>query len=743
MTQQHTHHSETGGACCHAHHAKNKPAPVLKAGEKAIYVCPMHPAVRQEGAGTCPLCGMALEPEIITDAGAPNPELADMTRRLQGAVALGLPVWLAMLLPLFDRAHLMTHGALNHWQMLFATPVVLWAGWPFFKRGWDSVKTLNLNMFTLIALGTGAAFLYSAAATLAPAHFPDAFRQKDGSVAVYFEAAVTIVALVLLGQVLELRAREKTGDAIRALMNLSPKTARRVQADGREEDVPLDGIAAGDALRVRAGEKVPTDGTVLEGESSIDASLVTGESMPVVIRVGDVVTGGTLNGAGSFVMRAQKVGADTLLAHIVALVAQAQRSRAPVQALADKVSMWFVPAVAAIAVFSAVCWALFGPAPVGAHALLAAVAVLIIACPCALGLATPMSVMVGIGRGARAGVLVRQARALEQLEKAQVLIVDKTGTLTQGKPAVISVAAAAGFSEEDVVRFSAALEKGSEHPLAFAVLAAAEVRGISPAAVENFEAIAGKGVAGAYQAAGGSAQKPMRLALGNKALMDEQGADISSFATAMQQAQAQGATAVFLSVDGKAAGMIAIADALKPNAAQSVSVLKRAGLRIVMATGDAETTAKDIARQLGIEDVRAGILPQGKHALVKEFQAQGMVVAMAGDGVNDAPALSAADVGIAMGTGADVALQSADITLLQGDIAGIVRARGLSRAVMRNIRQNLFFAFVYNAAGVPIAGGLLYPFFGMLLSPSLAALVMSLSSVCVIGNALRLKWQKI
>jgi Cu+-exporting ATPase len=730
--------------CC-AHHAgrdsgvkKTPRAP--GAGEKAVYICPMHEEVRQEGPGTCPLCGMALEPEIITLDDTPNHELADMLRRLQAAVVLTVPVFLlAMAVPMFDSRHFISHGAVVHGEMLFATPVVLWAGWPFFKRGWQSLRGLNLNMFTLIAMGTGTAWIYSMTAALLPGVFPDAFRQKDGTVAVYFEAAAMITVLVLLGQVLELRAREKTGDAIRALMKLAPKTARRVNesngGNGGEEDVPLEDIARGDLLRVRPGEKVPLDGVVVSGGSTVDQSMVTGESLAVKRGVDDEVIGGTLNQSGSFIMRAEKVGRDTLLSQIVDMVAQAQRSRAPAQRLADKVAGWFVPAVLLAALLSALGWALLGPAPVAAHALLAAVSVLIIACPCALGLATPMSIMVGIGRGAQAGVLVRNAEALERLEKADTLVVDKTGTLTEGQPKVTKIVAAEGFDEETVLKIAAALEKGSEHPLAAAVLAAAAEKNSGIPAADDFSAETGKGVTAVVNG--------KKTALGNAALMDMAGVMPGALAEKAEELRRTGATVVFLAQAGKAAGLLAIADPVKGNARASIRALKESGLKIVMLTGDNETTARAVAHELGIGDVTAGVLPADKARIVKELQGKGAVVMMAGDGTNDAPALAAADIGLAMGTGTDVALHSAGVTLLQGDIAGILRARRLSRAVMRNIRQNLFFAFLYNVAGVPVAAGVLYPFCGILLSPVMAAAAMSLSSVCVISNALRLKWARV
>jgi Cu+-exporting ATPase len=700
--------------------------------EGTIYTCPMHPEIRQVGPGACPICGMALEPEIATAESGPNPELADMTRRFWIGLALTLPVFVLEMGAHVVGAHDWVDPTLsNRIQFALAAPVVLWAGWPFFQRGWRSLATRNLNMFTLIAMGTGVAFGYSAVATLAPGLFPAAFRGHGGAVAVYFEAAAVITVLVLLGQVLELRAREATSGAIRALLDLAPKTARRVRADNSEEDVALDAVAAGDALRVRPGEKVPVDGEILEGRSSLDESMVTGESMPVTKDKGARVIAGTLNTTGSFVMRADKVGRDTLLAQIVQMVAAAQRSRAPIQRLADQVSAWFVPLVIAVAIFAFGAWATFGPEPRFTFGLVAAVSVLIIACPCALGLATPMSIMVGVGRGAQAGVLIKNAEALERMEKVDTIVIDKTGTLTEGKPSVVAVVSAQGFAERDVLRLAASVERASEHPLAAAIMRAAAERGIELAPVDGFDSPTGKGVVGTVDGS--------RVALGHAKFLGELGVSTDMLAADAERLRQDGATAIFLAVDGKAAGIIAIADPIKPTTAAALRSLTADGIRIVMLTGDNRTTARAVAGKLGIADVEAEVLPDQKSAVVEKLARAGRVVAMAGDGVNDAPALAAAAVGIAMGTGTDVAIESAGITLLKGDLTGIVRARALSRAVMRNIRQNLFFAFVYNAAGVPVAAGLLYPLFGLLLSPAIAAAAMALSSVSVIGNALRLR----
>jgi Cu+-exporting ATPase len=697
----------------------------------ATYTCPMHPEIRQPGPGACPICGMALEPEVATAEAAANPELADMTRRFWIALVLATPV-----VALDMGAHLagphrgIDPALLSLIQLGFATPAVLWAGWPFFERGARSLVTRHLNMFTLIALGTGVAYLYSVVATFAPGLFPPAFRGHDGAVAVYFEAAAVITVLVLLGQVLELRARERTSGALRALIDLAPKTARRVRPDGGDEEIAQDAIASGDRLRVRPGEKIPVDGVVVEGRSSVDEAMVTGESMPVGKAAGDRLIGGTLNQSGSFVMRAEAVGRDTLLARIVAMVAAAQRSRAPIQRLADRVAGWFVPAVIAIAVLAFVAWATFGPQPRLAYGLVAAVTVLIIACPCALGLATPMSIMVGVGRGAHAGVLIRNAEALERLEAVTVLVVDKTGTLTEGRPKVIAIVAAGGNTDDNLLRLAASVERASEHPLGRAIVAAAAERGLVLAAPTDFAAPSGKGVRGTVEGHG--------VTLGNAAFFAELGIATAALEPQAEQLRRDGATVVFVAIDGAAAGLVAIADPVKPTTAPALAALRADGIRVVMLTGDTRTTAEAVARTLAIDEVEAGVLPDRKGAAIETLRRAGAVVAMAGDGTNDAPALAAADVGIAMSTGTDVAMESAGVTLLKGDLAGIVRARALSRAVMRNIRQNLFLAFVYNAIGVPVAAGVLYPAFGILLSPVVGAAAMALSSVSVVGNALRL-----
>jgi len=711
--------------------AEDPPAP-----PGTIYTCPMHPEIRQVGPGSCPICGMALEPETITADSGPNPELADMTRRFWVAVALALPVFaLEMGGHLFDLHHYLPGQTSNWIQFALATPVVLWAGWPFFERGWASLKTRNLNMFTLIAMGVGVAWLYSVVAVTAPQIFPDAFRQSDGSVPVYFEAAAVITALVLLGQVLELQARERTSGALKALLDLAPKTARRIRDDGTDEEVSLDLVAVGDRLRVRPGEKVPVDGAILDGRASLDESMVTGESMPVTRDVGDAVIGGAINKTGSFVMRADKVGADTLLSQIVQMVAQAQRSRAPIQRLADRVSGWFVPGVILIAAIAFIAWAIVGPDPRFSYALVAAVSVLIIACPCALGLATPISIMVGVGRGAQAGVLIKNAEALERFEKIDTLVVDKTGTLTEGRPAVTAIKPVNGVDRLTLLRLTASLERGSEHPLGEAILRAAEEEGVSLTEASEFDSPVGRGVLGIVEG--------KRVAIGSRRFIGEQGADITPLDQEADALRRQGATVVYVALDGQLAGLLGIADPIKDGARAAIDALKEIGLRIVMMTGDNETTARAVADKLGISEVAAEVLPQDKAAVVERLHSEGRVVAMAGDGVNDAPALAAADVGIAMGAGADVAIESAGVTLLKGDLSGIVKARTLSRAVMRNIRQNLFFAFVYNVGGVPIAAGILYPVFGLLLSPAIAALAMALSSVSVIGNALRLRALKL
>lgn len=697
-----------------------------------IYTCPMHPQIRQVGPGNCPICGMALEPEVATGAEAPNPELRDFTRRFWMGLVLTLPiVVLEMGGHLLGLDHLLERGTSNWLQLLLATPVVLWAGWPFFERGWRSVVTRSLNMFTLIALGTGVAWVFSVVATAAPQVFPPAFRGADGSVAVYFEAAAVIVVLVLLGQVLELSARERTGGAIRALLDLAPPVARRILGDGMEEEVPLAAIAVGDRLRVRPGDKVPLDGEVLEGASNVDESMVTGEPVPVAKAPGTRVTGGTLNGQGAFVIRADRIGQDTVLAQIVRMVAQAQRSRAPIQRLADEVSAWFVPSVVAIAVLAAFGWLAWGPEPRAAYAIVAAVTVLIIACPCALGLATPMSIMVGVGRGAQAGVLIKNAEALERLERIDTLVVDKTGTLTRGRPEVVAIVAAPGMEEAELLRLAAGLERPSQHPLAEAVVKAAEARGLRLPEVEAFDAPTGRGVTGTVDG--------QPVAVGNARLMSAGGIDAAALAGEAERLRGDGATVFFVAVAGKAAGLIAVADPVKETTPPALAGLAAEGVRVVMLTGDNRTTAQAVARRLGIGEVEAEVLPEDKQRIVERLKSEGRRVAMAGDGVNDAPALAAAEVGIAMGTGTDVAIESAGVTLLGGDLTGILRARRLSRAVMRNIRENLFFAFAYNAAGVPLAAGVLYPFFGVLLSPLIAASAMALSSVSVVGNALRLR----
>jgi heavy metal translocating P-type ATPase len=697
-----------------------------------IYTCPMHPEIRQPGPGSCPICGMALEPELVSADTGPNPELADMTRRFWIGLALAAPVFaLEMGGHLADLHQWLGQQTSNWIQLLLATPVVLWAGWPFFERAWTSLKTRNLNMFTLIAMGTGVAWVYSIVGTVWPGVFPGTMRGHDGSVAVYFEAAAVITVLVLLGQVLELRAREQTSGAIRALLDLSPKMARRIGPDGTDEDVSLDQVTAGESLRVRPGERVPVDGVILEGRSAIDESMVTGESMPVTKGAGDKVIGGTMNQSGGFVMRADKVGRDTVLAQIVQMVAQAQRSRAPIQRLADQVSAWFVPTVILFAVLAFAAWSIWGPEPRFTYGLIAAVSVLIIACPCALGLATPMSIMVGVGRGAQSGVLIKNAEALERMEKVDTLVVDKTGTLTEGKPSVVAIKTAPGIDETELLRLTASLERSSEHPLAAAIVRAANERGLSLAAVEAFDSPVGKGVTGIVAG--------RKLVIGNRRIMTEAGVDAGSLDQSADELRGEGATAIFVAIDGKAAGIVAIADPIKATTPGAIAALRDAGIRVVMLTGDNATTAKAVAHKLGIADVEAEVLPEDKGKVVARFRSQGRVVAMAGDGVNDAPALAAADVGIAMGTGTDVAMESAGVTLLRGDLNGIVRARHLSAATMGNIRQNLFFAFIYNAAGVPIAAGVLYPVLGILLSPIIAAAAMALSSVSVIGNALRLR----
>src|SRR5882762_5480627 len=697
----------------------NKPKPAVPEG--TIYTCPMHPQIRKVGPGSCPICGMALEPEVASLDTPPNPELADMTRRFWIGLVLSVPLVVLEMGGHLVGGHGWVDQTLSNWiQLVFATPVVLWAGWPFFVRGWQSLVTRNLNMFTLIAMGTGVAFLYSVVATLAPGLFPPAFRAHDGAVAVYFEAAAVITVLVLLGQVLELRAREHTSGAIRALLDLAPKTARRITPGGADEEVAIDTIAVGDLLRLRPGEKIPVDGTLTEGRSSVDESMVTGESMPAGKRAGDPVVGGTLNGAGSFVMRADRIGRDTVLAQIVQMVASAQRSRAPIQRLADQVAGWFVPSVIAVALAAFAAWSIYGPEPRLAYGLAAAVTVLIIACPCALGLATPMSIMVGVGRGAQAGVLVKNAEALERMEKVTTLVVDKTGTLTEGKPKLVAIVGAGHVTDDELLRLAASVERASEHPLGRAIVDAAAGRAIALAEVSEFDAPSGKGVTGTVEG------RP--VALGNAGFLAELGVAATPLEAEAERLRHDGATVVLVAIDRRLAAAIAIADPIKPTTPQALAVLRQQGIRVVMLTGDSRATAQAVARRLGITEVEAEVLPEQKIAVVEKLRRDGQVVAMAGDGTNDAPALAAADVGI---------------TLLGGDLDGIVRARALSRAVMGNIRQNLFLAFVYNAIGVPVAAGILYPVFGILLSPVMAAAAMALSSVSVVGNALRLGTTKL
>jgi P-type Cu+ transporter len=700
--------------------------------EGAVYTCPMHPEIRQVGPGSCPICGMALEPEVASLDAGPNPELADMTRRFWiGAALAALPVVLEMGGHLVG-GHGLIDPTLSNWiQLVFATPVVLWAGWPFFVRGWQSLVTRNLNMFTLIAMGTGVAYLYSLVGTIAPQSFPETFRGHGGAVAVYFEAASVITVLVLLGQMLELRARDATSGAIKALLQLAPKTARRVGDDGTDHEVEIDALKVGDRLRVRPGEKVPVDGVILDGRSALDESLVTGESMPVTKEAGSKVIAGTLNQSGGFIMRADKVGRDTLLSQIVQMVADAQRSRAPIQRLADQVAGWFVPAVIIAALVAFAAWAIFGPEPRMAFGLVAAVSVLIIACPCALGLATPMSIMVGVGRGAQAGVLIKNAEALERMEKIDTLVVDKTGTLTEGKPKVVSIVPAVGFEGDEILRLAASVEQASEHPLADAIVRAANERNLKRGPVEAFDSPTGKGASGTVDG--------KSILLGNAKYLVSIGIETTALDDHAERLRADGATVINIAIDSKLAGLFAIADPVKSSTPEALKALHAEGIKVIMLTGDNRTTATAVARQLGISEIEADVLPDQKSAVVAKLRDAGRIVAMAGDGVNDAPALAAADVGIAMGTGTDVAMESAGITLLKGDLTGIVRARKLSQATMGNIRQNLFFAFVYNAAGIPIAAGVLYPAFGILLSPIIAAAAMALSSVSVVGNALRLR----
>lgn len=702
----------------------------------SIYTCPMHPEIRQEGPGDCPICGMGLEPELVSLDDGPSAELTDMTRRFWIGLLLAFPVFLLeMGSHLVKIDHLLSPQTSNWIQLVLATPVVLWSGWPFFVRGWNSVLSRNLNMFSLIALGTGVALVYSLVATFIPHTFPEAFRQADGSVAVYFEAAAVIVVLVLLGQILELRAREKTSGAIRALLDLAPATARKLDDNGEEADVALEEITVGDRLRVRPGDKVPLDGEVLDGRSNVDESMVTGEPLPVTKQVGDQVIGGSINQQGSFIMRADKVGRDTMLSQIVQMVATAQRSRAPIQGLVDKVSSWFVPAVIVIAAIAFVVWSIYGPTPPMTFGLIVAVSVLIIACPCALGLATPMSIMVGVGRGAQNGILIRNAEALERMEKVDTVVVDKTGTLTEGKPQVTKLVPLNGFNEAELMRYAGGLEKGSEHPLAHAILEKAAEMQLELPDAEGFDSPNGKGVVGSIDG--------KRALLGNRILMAAEHVDTTAFDEQADQLRSDGATVIFAAVEGKICGLIAIADPIKATTKSAIAALHKVGLRVVMLTGDNHTSAEAVARLLDIDEVEAEVLPEDKGKFVQRLKNAGHIVAMAGDGVNDAPALATADVGIAMGTGTDVAIESAGITLLRGDLMGIVEARQLSMATMRNIRQNLFFAFAYNSAGIPIAAGVLYPFFGILLSPIFAAAAMSLSSVSVIANALRLRVTKL
>jgi P-type Cu+ transporter len=712
------------------------PPATINAG--VIYTCSMHPQIRQVGPGNCPICGMTLEPVKATADVGENRELVDMTRRFWMGLALTLPVFILEMgghIPALGLDDLVPPRISTWIQFALSTPVVLWAGWPFFERAWASVVHRSLNMFSLIALGTGAAYLYSVFATFAPGMFPAGFREMGGTVAVYFEAAAVITVLVLLGQVLELRARAQTGGAIRALLKLAPKTARRLKPGGDDEEVALELVQAGDRLRVRPGDGVPVDGEVLEGKSAVDESMVTGESMPAAKQPGDKLIGGTVNGTGSLVMRADRVGADTMLARIVTMVADAQRSRAPIQRMADTVSGYFVPAVLGVAVMAFVAWALWGPAPALSYALIAAVSVLIIACPCALGLATPMSIGVGIGKGAGAGILIKSAEALERMEKVDTLVVDKTGTLTEGKPKVTAIIPAAGVSEPEILPLAASLERSSEHPLAAAIVTAAQDRGASTQEPTDFASVTGKGVTGKMD--------DRFVALGNAKLMTDLGITLGDLEHKADALRGEGATALFLAIDGKPGGVIVIADPIKATTQAALDSIRSYGIRIVMLTGDNKTTAEAVARKLGIKEVEADILPQDKNRIVKKLTSEGCIVAMAGDGVNDAPALAEAAVGIAMGTGTEVAIQSAGITLVKGDLAGIARAIVLSRATMRNIRENLVFAFAYNAIGIPIAAGVLYPAFGLLLSPIVAALAMSLSSVSVIVNALRLRTLKL
>jgi len=725
---------------------ENKPGPCPKCGmaleaefispfpaTKTEYICPMHPEIVRQEPGSCPLCGMALEPRTVTLEEEANPELEDMTRRFWISAVLSVPVlFLAMsdMIPGQPVQHAVSFRLLSWIQLLLATPVVLWGGWPFFERGWTSIINRSLNMFTLIAIGVGAAYLYSLAAMLFPSLFPDAFRSHGGELAIYFEAAAVITTLVLLGQVLELRARSRTSSAIKALLELAPKTARLLRDDDIEEDISLERVRPGDRLRVRPGEKVPVDGIVLEGSTSVDESMISGEPIPVEKTKESRVTGGTVNGTGGFIMKAERVGSDTLLAQIVRMVSEAQRSRAPIQKMADLVASYFVPVVVLVAVATFVIWALIGPEPRMAYGLLNAVAVLIIACPCALGLATPMSIMVGTGRGAATGVLIKNAEALEVLEKIDTLVVDKTGTLTEGKPRLVTLIAADGNKEEEILRLAASLERGSEHPLAAAIVAGAQERNIKLSDAKDFQSVTGKGVVGTVDG--------KKIGLGNQRLLEEMSVASGALAGRAEELRRDGQTVMSVIVDGSVAGLLGVADPIKRSTPEAIQLLHEEGVKIVMLTGDNRTTAKAVAQKLGIDEIQAEVLPEQKGEVVKRFQAAGRMVAMAGDGVNDAPALAQAQVGIAMGTGTDIAMESAAVTLVKGDLRGIAKARALSRGTMRNIRQNLFFAFIYNVLGVPIAAGVLYPFFGMLLSPIIASAAMTFSSVSVVSNALRL-----
>ena len=731
-TEQHSPgHSHSGHSSRHIPSEAKSPV-TMPSGKQVEYTCPMHPQIRQMGPGSCPICGMALEPVVATEAAGESPELRGMTRRFWIGTALTAPVFaLEMGGHLINLNHLLGHQLSNWIQLILATPVVLWAGWPFFVRAAASVKNRSLNMFSLIALGTGAAWLYSVVGTVAPHLFPAELRLPDGAVQIYFEAAAVITVLVLLGQVLELRAREKTSGAIKALLGLAPKTALKVRHDGTDETVQVDAIQVGDLLRVRPGEKVPVDGELTEGKGNVDESMVTGEPIPVSKAVGSKVTAGTLNQTGGFVMRAEKVGADTLLSQIVHMVAAAQRSRAPIQRMADQVAGWFVPVVVLVALLTFAVWLIWGPSPAFSYALVTAVAVLIIACPCALGLATPMSIMVGVGRGAQHGVLIRDAQALERMEKVDTLVVDKTGTLTEGRPKVVHVEPAPGFNAEDVLQKLASVERASEHPLAMAIVTEAQERKLPLSPVTDFDSPVGKGVIGTVDGE--------LVVSGSAKFLAEHSIDVGRLEAAAEGQRQRAATVIFVGAAGKLAGFVAIADPIKATTPPALQALKAAGIRIVMLTGDGRTTAEAVGRQLGIDEVVAEVFPEDKASVVQRLKSEGRVVAMAGDGVNDAPALAAAEVGIAMGTGTDVAMESAGVTLLKGDLMGIVRARALSHATMRNIRQNLFLSFAYNVAGIPLAAGVLYPFFGLLLSPVVAAAAMALSSVSVIGNALRLR----